>query len=322
MFQARILIRSIAMIGMLTALACADIIVTLVPQDDNTNVPAGATVPVDILLSVDGDDSPLVDLRLMQFDFADTSDSITLSGFVWQIDLPNGSEFYFQSVTFPSPSAAYFGTMDVEGFILGLDETPIRVATINIVANATGSLDAIATVGEADASGALFSAAFDSPVDFNRATGNLQGGVLNFQVAAGGGGGGTLPDADDDDVPDAVDDFPNDNDETTDTDNDNIGNVADPDDDDDGIDDVEDPTPLGPQEVIDNDNQSNDNANDNGSGGNGGDNENDNSDTNMGPRATGGIFCAQGMILAMMGSFVGLSVTRLIRRRNEASLQR
>jgi hypothetical protein len=51
-------------------------------------------------------------------------------------------------------------------------------------------------------------------------------------------------DADDDGVNDDVDAFPNDPNETIDTDNDGIGNNADADDDGDGVDDVNDPLPL------------------------------------------------------------------------------
>lgn len=284
--------------------ALADIIVTLKPQNDNTSVPTGVVIPVDILLSVDGDDDPLTDLRLMQFDFADTSGTITLNRFRWRIELPNGSDFYLQTSTLPSPSAAFFGTMTLEGFILNLTSSPVRVASIDITVNGNGALDAIASVGLPNESGAVFTSRFDSPRDFNRANGNLQGGRLIFRAESVP----SVPDSDGDGVPDSIDAFPNNSNETTDTDGNGIGNTVDPDDDGDGIPDEEDSFPLGPQPV-----NGNVNGNDNSIGGGGGGGQNnDNGNTNMGPRATGGL-CAQGMVFGLIGCLAGLSARRRFR---------
>ncbi len=60
-------------------------------------------------------------------------------------------------------------------------------------------------------------------------------------------------DRDDDGVINAEDDFPNDPSETTDTDNDGVGNNADPDDDNDGAGDDDDAFPLNPDERVDSD---------------------------------------------------------------------
>lgn len=64
----------------------------------------------------------------------------------------------------------------------------------------------------------------------------------------------TAPDTDNDGIPDNLDQFPNDNTESVDTDGDGIGNNQDPDDDNDGVSDDKDGLPLNPNEQIDTDN--------------------------------------------------------------------
>ena len=64
----------------------------------------------------------------------------------------------------------------------------------------------------------------------------------------------TAPDTDNDGIPDNLDQFPNDNTESVDTDGDGIGNNQDSDDDNDGVSDDKDDLPLNPNEQVDTDN--------------------------------------------------------------------
>ena len=77
--------------------------------------------------------------------------------------------------------------------------------------------------------------------------------TIRLVSEGGGGGGGGGDDGDGDGVPDDEDDFPEDAEETTDTDNDGIGNNADTDDDDDGTSDEDDAFPEDPDETTDTD---------------------------------------------------------------------
>lgn len=101
-------------------------------------------------------------------------------------------------------------------------------------------------------------------------------------------------DSDNDGVGDNSDAFPTDGTETVDTDNDGTGDNADPDDDNDGVDDTEDAFPLDPTEQTDDD-------------GNGiGDNADAAaSDSNTGPRVSGGV-CGIGMLGGFLFTLMGL----------------
>jgi len=91
--------------------------------------------------------------------------------------------------------------------------------------------------------------------------GTAETGTYTIRVIANDGNGGTdtysytlvvsQRDSDNDGVPDDLDAFPNDANETVDSDNDGIGNNADPDDDDDGEPDATDDFPLDPTETAD-----------------------------------------------------------------------
>ncbi len=88
-----------------TAGARADLVITLEPKDADLNpivgeVPVGSGVFVDLLLSVDGDDVPLPDIRNLQFDFAATSSSIELGIFTWEVE---SSAYGFQIHDLPPP---------------------------------------------------------------------------------------------------------------------------------------------------------------------------------------------------------------------------
>jgi parallel beta-helix repeat protein/VCBS repeat-containing protein len=101
----------------------------------------------------------------------------------------------------------------------------------------------------------------------NPATGLINGtakvGNFNVLIVVNDGNGGashhsftltvTEKDSDSDGVPDSIDAFPNNANETIDTDSDGIGNNADTDDDGDGVPDTEDAFPLNPAETTDTD---------------------------------------------------------------------
>ncbi|MCH7704811.1 MAG: hypothetical protein IIB61_06845, partial [Planctomycetes bacterium] len=106
---ATLLTLMIAVSSAMTA-ARADLIITLQPVDADGTPIAGAVAPgaeviVDVLISVDGDDNPLADLRMFQFDFAGSSPSIELNSFIWRVD----SEAYgFAISDLPVPSVISF----------------------------------------------------------------------------------------------------------------------------------------------------------------------------------------------------------------------
>lgn len=300
---------------LISSAARADVVVTLAPQNDQTNVAPGATLLVDVLLSVDARDNPLPHIRLIQLDFGDTDDSLVVETIEWNFELESGPDLYLLSTALPVAYAASIATSGIDGFIINLDETPFRVATIEVIVNDSGVLDVVGTASAPEDSAALISARFDFPADYTLALANLSGGTLALRAD-----GAPDDDADDDGVPDAVDDLPNNANENTDTDNDNLGNVSDDDDDGDGIVDDDDQTPLGEQPTSGNDNAaSNENGNDNTADDNDNVVINDNTggndnDENEGPRVTGGL-CAPGMIGFSLWTLLGLSALRWISSR-------
>ncbi len=244
----RCIIVALIAVGVLfVPLAQADLIVTLEPNDADMNpivgdVPAGAEVFVDILLSVEGDDNPLADLRNLQFDFAATSPGIELGTFTWDVD---PSAYTFQVTMLPTPSATSLMSSSAPG-LLTLSEEPICVATVEVTVSASGTLNAVGSTEAGQLSRAEFDAGFPF-VAFSLAGGNLQGGQLALSVADPAG------DPDGDGVPNTDDAFPSDPTESADTDADGVGNNADEDDDDDGVDDADDTFPLDPAEASDSD---------------------------------------------------------------------
>ena len=245
----RVAIAIAALAALATTPARADLIVNLAPQDASMNpiegdVPVNGQVFVDILLSVDGDDNPLADLRGLIFDFAATDSAIVLGAFTWDVD---PIAYSFRTDAMPAPSATSLLFSSGPGLI-SLDEVPQSVATIAITVNADGTLDAIGSTGLAQTSQATFSARFDFPVAFSLAAGSLRAGTLDLTVA-----GPTALDRDGDGVPNTDDAFPDDPTESVDTDGDGIGNNADAYDDADGTEDSADDFPLDPTEVTDTD---------------------------------------------------------------------
>jgi len=207
----------------------AGVLVTLSATDADGqpvsgNVEVGETIVVDIYLSVDADAEPLPDIRLIQFDFTASSDTIDVSDFLWMLDVPGGDVMYgFQIVNLPKPAATYTGQTRAEGLILDLTTVPVRVAGFNATVNGSGSLDVIGSIDGGFTRDAAVHAGFDTRVVFSLDDATLSGGRLELTI----GGGGTPVDSDGDGVPDSADAFPNDPSETTDSDGDGIGDVAD-----------------------------------------------------------------------------------------------
>jgi len=330
----------------------ADLIVTLEPRDEDGAeidgpIPAGSLVEVDVLLSIEEDDDPVVDLRDLQFDFAATDEGIDIETFSWRVDQ---DAYDLRSESLPAPLAATRATMSVAG-LLDLSTVPVRVAILEIIVHDDGELNAIGPTDEDRTSEASFTAGFETPDIFSLFESNLDGGTFGFEVTAG------TVDTDGDGVPDSEDAFPDDPDESVDTDEDEIGNNADLDDDGDGVDDDDDAFPLDENETIDSDEDGvGDNADefdddpdettdtDDDGVGNNADTDDDNDDfedtddafpldptewrdsdgdgigdneemnSNMGPRATGGLcgstggLCGVGGASTLLLSFLGLHV--------------
>jgi len=290
-------------------------------------VAAGTRVFVDISLSVDEEDDPLLNLRSIQFNFGATTSTIVLGNFAW--DLPPGVDesSYSQFDALPRPRLTYLSQGRVGNSIIDLDAMPLLVATIEAVVNSSGTLD-VRNPGADAGEGVSFQAGFDDPMDFNLDARNVTGGTLRLEVEGASG-----PDTDRDGIPDAIDAFPFDPDETVDTDDDGVGDNADSDDDGDGVSDDDDEFPLDPEESADADGDGEGNAADTDDDNDGvpdasdafpldptesrdsdGDGVGDNADPdspdtrNTGPRAAGG--CGGSVAGAMLLAFGGLGCLR------------
>jgi hypothetical protein len=220
--------------------------------------------------------------------------------------------------------------------IIDLDPTPQLVATLEVTVNSSGTLDLRNVGADQTGEGLLFRAGFSEPVDFTVDDRNVSGGTLRLSVTGGGGA-----DTDRDGVPDSVDDFPFNPNETVDTDNDGAGDNADLDDDGDGASDTLDAFPLDPDETADTDDDGvgdNTDTDDDADGvldtadacpldagetrDSDGDGVCDNADAdspddrNQGPRVTGG--CTGSVAAAILLSTVTLIGARVSRKRTPA----
>ena len=313
--------------------ARGNIIITLAAADADGNpiedpVAAGTKVFVDVSLSVDEEDNPLLDLRSIQFDFQATTATIVLANFQWE--LPPGVDpgSYTAFSALPQPRLVYLSNSRIGNSIIDLDTTPLPVATLEATVNSSGTLD-VRNPGADATGGVTFQVGFAEPVDFDLAGRNVTGGTLRLAVE-----GATGPDTDRDGIPDAVDAFPFDPNETVDTDDDGTGDNADRDDDGDGVSDVDDEFPLDPTESLDTDDDGTGNTADIDDDSDGvsdvtdafpldptetrdsdGDGVGDNADPdtpddrNTGPRATGGL-CGGSMVGAMLLIVAGLACLR------------
>jgi len=228
-----------------------DVVVTLVARDGNgdalsAEVAAGTEAAVAIFLSVTAEDDPLDDVRGIQFDFGLTGNAIDLGAFAWEIDL-NG--YGFSNTTLPTPFATS-PLLASSTLLLSLRQEQTHVATIDVVINASGTLNAVGGTGVGEGSNASVNADFQDPQTFSLAAENMTGGTMSFTVP---GSPPPQDDSDGDGVADSDDAFPDDPDETIDTDGDGIGDNADADDDGDEVTDAEDAFPTDPEESADTD---------------------------------------------------------------------
>lgn len=266
-----------------SSVATADVVITLDPRDPVIGeIVPGTRLEVDVLLSVNDEDNPLADVRLIEFDFAGSDSSLQLESFTWNVSEVG---YGFRMTNLPRPNATSF-LVSSSSLLLNLTTEPVVVGTLELVANLSGTLDAGTTTDH----GALISADFSNPREFSPDDGNLQGGQIEIVVTGDGGGAdggggddgggddggsddgsgggndggddgsgddgsddGTDPpvDTDEDGVPDDVDDFPEDPSESVDTDGDMVGDQADTDNDNDGVLDDEDDFPQDSGETSD-----------------------------------------------------------------------
>lgn len=176
--------------ALLPAHAGADVIITMDLSDTEGNalaepVLAGTTVFGELLLSADGEDNPLPDVRLIQFDFTSTSETLTVQDFEWTFDPGQGQALYYTFSELPLPQVAYIQTAGVPGFILSLDGDPISVATFEVVVTDAGTLDAFGADLEGPDAGAWVKAGFDPVQEFKPVRGNLSGGTAELTVTGG-----------------------------------------------------------------------------------------------------------------------------------------
>lgn len=234
----------------------ADVIITLEATDAMGSpidgpVDSGTQVFVDIFASVDAEDNPLMDLRGMRLNFEKSNTSLAFDEdtyFEWMIDTPNGGTAYTEFNTFLRPETITALGQSQEGALLTLTADPVKVATVNFIVHASGSLNVGNHPVFESGDGAWFSFGFDDIQVRSNENDGIQGGTMFFEVP------GTDP---------TDDDFANDNADDPDNGNENVNG---------GNDNAENEN--------ENENSANDNiANDNGSNDNAG-NLNDNSIAN------------------------------------------
>jgi hypothetical protein len=233
--------------------APANVVITLEARDAAGELIAGEVLPrttifVDVLLSVDAEDDPLLDVQDVLFDFEATTTALVLSDFRWVLPLGVDPVTYGRAENLPRPRLVYAADSRIGNSIVDLDQTPQLLATFEVLVNGSGTVDLRNAGADRVDEGLLVRAGFEEPIEFTLDARNVSGGTLRLTVAGGAG-----PDTDRDGVPDSIDAFPYDPNETVDTDGDDTGDNEDADDDGDGVDDVDDVYPLDPDEAFDTD---------------------------------------------------------------------
>ncbi len=290
---------TLGLIGLAASLASpvlASVIITLEPVSAEMNpttgsVPTATQVTVNILLSADGVDSPLLDVRQMRFDFSKTSSTLKLGEFRWTFDSLDNAGLHLTAEDRRALKwEAIYGMLGgAGGAVVSLDETPVRVATVEVTVNGTGTLDAVGLAAPPRGDGAFFWVGFRDPVEFSLPKDNVSGGTVTLRavdapppgqrahdhpadgdepadepgqpVDGGDDGVGDEPGADDEADPDdeaepdgddtGEDEPPPEPEESVDTDGDGDNDDVDTDDDGDGVPDDEDAFPLDPDESVD-----------------------------------------------------------------------
>lgn len=243
-----------------------DLIITLEALDSAMNpisgsVSAGTQVAIDVLLSVDAADDPLVDVRTFDLDFGATDSTIAIDSFAWDLDTgaygfqkpPPDGELTFNSDGVPQISAASI-LFSSSPSLITLTTEPMRVGTLQVTVHGDGSIDLVGT--EDAPSLTMITADFVNPVSFAPRLGNFGGGTLALTVSEDTGGGQTGNDNVNDNGTGNANDNVNDN--STDNANDNTGGTdGDPgvpvDSDGDGVPDDDDAFPVDPGESVDTD---------------------------------------------------------------------
>ena len=154
-----------------------------------------------------------------------------------------------------SPGTYLLGSQTVEldsGTVGDQLEVAIDISTLTVVDSAGNFLTLAATDSGLEDNVGFFDIGSGSPGYTAISSADVRDPLI-IKVISGGSSGNTGTDTDGDGVSDDNDAFPDDPDETIDTDGDGTGDNADTDDDDDGTNDVSDDFPTDPNETTDTD---------------------------------------------------------------------
>ena len=178
--------------------ARGNIVITLAATNADENpiedpVAAGTKVFVDVSLSVDEEDDPLLDLRSIQFDFRATTSTIVVSNFRWELPPGVDETSYSRFEALPQPRLVYLSNSRIGNSIIDLDATPVRVATLDVTVNSSGNLD-LRNPGADATGGVAIQVGFDEPLDFDLAGRNVTGGTLRLAVEGASGPDTDTPD--------------------------------------------------------------------------------------------------------------------------------
>lgn len=154
-----------------------------------TEIAAGDTVILNVLLSTDAGDGDVLSFRTLQFDFRGTSENLGPMTFEWTLveaGLTDEALYLTENELLQNVRASYIGLERVEGFILDLTEEPVKVGELTLTVLGDGALDAfsaaVANPENAD-EGGRFLAGFEESTLFTVAEGNLS--QQDVTVAAG-----------------------------------------------------------------------------------------------------------------------------------------
>lgn len=170
--------------------ASAEVVITLVPKDLEGRTIRGPVAPgtevcVDILVSTPQSAAPIVDVRLLQFDFGASSPTLELGLFAWEV---SHIGYGFQSEPkegHPVAGAASLQFASDETLIT-LTNEPVKVATISVLVNGDGTLSLQPKVGTEQRCRTRIDAGFGPRTKYAADEGKISSARYEFstQVAA------------------------------------------------------------------------------------------------------------------------------------------
>jgi hypothetical protein len=153
-----------------------EVVIGMESSVDPTDLCPGESFTVDVYLSSENGD--INDLRLMQFDTSETAGA-TVDGFTWDMEALADMSLYLLDDEPEIVRAVYATDVGLPGFIINLNSTPQKVATVDLTfGSGSGEVNLLGPGGPPGDFSIRFQADFTELNEYTATNGKVQGGVL------------------------------------------------------------------------------------------------------------------------------------------------